>query len=1743
MPHTEEHKLFRSRFNPLGGTGAPPGTAGGGLGQFRGASKGEIPKPDGPDDKPIEADTGSLLFRPGKSKSDFEAEGGVLGAFTRGLEGTATARLLEKLERGERKAGRLLGRAAETILQPTPRGRAGAKLFQTGVGRTHTTEEISLTEGTPYVETDSERAIREAREAGMGPNEIALFDLAGHLTKEAVKIAVAAKLGRSPGADLLPTIGKMSPKLAAAGRSLLLRSPKLARAIEGAVQLAPEGTVFGVLEEYDEHGEVSGADSGFRIAFTTAIVALLGAGVGALGAKAAAKSGGIKVGRETAELALKKINSKARIVPDEDGVLIVRFPNGEEAGVSDLILEGAFKDVPNSPLYEGFPFRTPELAAEAEAQLARRQAVRVTPDQHPLVRVEPPLVDPTTPPPTTTRVRSGADVGRAPKQLPPGPKEPSPVEPKVRRTFIDDHVYETVEYPGSGGVMLRDGEVAGVIPSNKPNLVVAREMKNEGEILSQVELAFNKLYKGGVELEPPAVRRVLGNTDEQVRAGIAKAKVDGGFTFNRDGSSFSDPGFVVTVASKNVAPKDLTVGAVRDFAAEHGEQIAKRNLKVGLFEMEGGKYSIDLNVVMANRNDALALGRKMGQKSIWDNTTKKVIETGGTGAARKVPPAQLERELSDLGDFMSLEHFSPAPRETISPRFAGSGPVKGAERKRGGVPKVFFNRAGKMPEPGLGNYQHEVSGRFKVYDVLKDPLGIIEKTRKSMKAPKVTDEVFDEAERAIQEAGFEGVENTGRGVVALFRDVTPDRVTRVDLVALRGERRLQAAAERSTPLLRQEQGAATLPPGFAEPGEPPRGAGEIADKIHERATRVRVAEKMEEGMVGKGGGADQGPAAAADEASRALGQHMVMVASNNRITARVFRAYLQRAVTMAKRDLGWAGQEWARRIELVRAKSLMRKGRLMEGGLDAEGKEFPGASQIMSRYTDDQLKDAVRVNRGLIPREGASKESLAAEEELRPIFDDIADAYQASGGTRTMPDGSVVPFEKSGEFFPTMLNRVGREITEVAQLNVTDPAVKTAARRMSETMGMSEDDAAVILANFRKKRLIQNNGYLTQTREPIPEFMLELNPRVYVEDFLERQTMWLEGHLEFGAEQRGATKLFEAMRDVDPGLTDALELHHAIQFGGKDRTPEAVRTMFGGLSNVMTISKLGHPFVTIKQVGQRIINTSDLPFSQVLRTYKDMPHDIFIKLAGTRKMRAKLRARKEKLALEARQSGAVQTRFTAIQDIEEASPMQALIRGGVVNVPRRLGGGEITLRRGALDVFGFLPGEKGNQEFTAIAAKRSLEFLLKRHAELTARDTGTDSPMGKMFNAIQDLARDGVIPIWGRGGSLGKVDRTLQRMIDDDAHMASIIDRWSKLERITPDEYKAVMIKANQDRNFPLDIMTKPVFWDSNPVFRLALKFKPFIAKQTAFLWKHVYKEAALGNVGPFLRAFTGAMFMGEALNIPRDLVMGRSGSITMKLIKDPESLDSPEEIARQILSHNADAATFGIFSDMVWGWDNFVGGVMVSTGKHLGLAFRDINNRIGKPGFFKQVQAVSNELARKEFPIYKQAEGFRNKVDSVFRENNYHPDWARIRDKAFAFDEQFELSPGGEVRQLASDALGARSEGFKRNETTLLYRYAWENVTLGDRGDAAEYIQAIYEDKGLEEAEAGIVSSMRSAAPLGPLSTSKKWMDSPKVQAFLDGLSDEEYFRVIDLQERFIEDAQLAIDLAFERAQKKAGK
>lgn len=127
----------------------------------------------------------------------------------------------------------------------------------------------------------------------------------------------------------------------------------------------------------------------------------------------------------------------------------------------------------------------------------------------------------------------------------------------------------------------------------------------------------------------------------------------------------------------------------------------------------------------------------------------KMLEKGEAKAARKA--------------VHFFDHYSPVEGLTeLDPKYMGTG-LAGAERKRASrTPAMHVYRAGAKPErefASLPKYSVRVEGD--IYDVAKDPAGIVKGLQERVRAGKLTASDFaDEMERAIQRRGFAGYHNS-----------------------------------------------------------------------------------------------------------------------------------------------------------------------------------------------------------------------------------------------------------------------------------------------------------------------------------------------------------------------------------------------------------------------------------------------------------------------------------------------------------------------------------------------------------------------------------------------------------------------------------------------------------------------------------------------------------------------------------------------------------------------------------------------------------------------------------------------------------------------------------------------------------------------------------------------------------------------------------------------------------------------
>jgi hypothetical protein len=144
--------------------------------------------------------------------------------------------------------------------------------------------------------------------------------------------------------------------------------------------------------------------------------------------------------------------------------------------------------------------------------------------------------------------------------------------------------------------------------------------------------------KVGEEVREPVEEQEDYATKEIDRVKELPEESEDGATMNLDGTKYEGGGLVVPLASKNMDSSELTREAIDEFIEEHSESIGQDNVKVGIYKFpNSSKVSIDLNIVAdpSMREEALAIGRELGQESLFDLDTFENVKTGETGMETK----------------------------------------------------------------------------------------------------------------------------------------------------------------------------------------------------------------------------------------------------------------------------------------------------------------------------------------------------------------------------------------------------------------------------------------------------------------------------------------------------------------------------------------------------------------------------------------------------------------------------------------------------------------------------------------------------------------------------------------------------------------------------------------------------------------------------------------------------------------------------------------------------------------------------------------------------------------------------------------------------------------------------------------------------------------------------------------------------------------------------------------------------
>lgn len=724
------------------------------------------------------------------------------------------------------------------------------------------------------------------------------------------------------------------------------------------------------------------------------------------------------------------------------------------------------------------------------------------------------------------------------------------------------------------------------------------------------------------------------------------------------------------------------------------------------------------------------------------------------------------------------------------------------------------------------------------------------------------------------------------------------------------------------------------------------------------------------------------------------------------------------------------------------------------------------------------------INRRPVPELGETvPERLQQKAQaIRSVLDRAMNEFGEVGGVRRNLEGRSLGAPKgSGKAFPQVPNEAGREFLKEATVHRgASPRVAALAERMVERgEAVDFEDAVDRIIQYANRGARGVTGYLESTRFELPEELVEWDPAKVLPSLLEKNWRTVEGFRQWGPNMKEAQTLMARMgHQAGADVQQQMERWFKQAFGVSGIQDSASAQLFGAVSNYETISKLGLSlFSVLRNAGQVLTNTADLPFLATAKAYRDLPPiaQAWIKSA---------KPLKEKLI----RSGAVGGR-TALSEMENRAPLHH-----VTNT---------TLRP-------FMAQESMNHMRTALAARYALEHDLGELARLR----GERGPMLRVWDAVRSLAVD----------PEGAVSRRLGRMGIDDATAKELL---SGKRALTDEEIAKVAWKLNNDRNFTSNLATDPIWWSTSPGQRLLWKFKRYGIEQVKYVWDAVAKEAAKGNLAPLVKFALSTMVVGETYHLARDLVLGEDKSAVSGRNR------GGAEIGRRLLKDIADGGGVGMMTDLLWGVGDYIGGPAVSTGKEALSALANVARRPNA----RQAGMAVGKFLQDEVVVGKQADAAVQGIKRIMGDaGNQYFEAKKLRQRAYDFrDDAENPTVGAKAKSMAVRSLEGLTH-FPGSDRTLSYHYAAKQIDVGDVDDAATYLADLVRGAKDREEKASIIEGMyRSAdaqAPLGPLNREQE-------AAFYRSLSGSDRSEARKIDNTWRRNYNRAIRLAIQKARR----
>lgn len=766
----------------------------------------------------------------------------------------------------------------------------------------------------------------------------------------------------------------------------------------------------------------------------------------------------------------------------------------------------------------------------------------------------------------------------------------------------------------------------------------------------------------------------------------------------------------------------------------------------------------------------------------------------------------------------------------------------------------------------------------------------------------------------------------------------------------------------------------------------------------------------------------------------------------------------------------------------------------------AVAKDFEEITQRTQKRVNNSVLDSKEILKG-VSKENREKITKTMNKRLKnppkwiqkradkltAVLDEVMNEARDIGIQRRVK-GEKVEIRGSGKAFPQVPNTEGDKLLkEAGKFGSNSPFVLSVAQEAMDTgLASSTADYIAQLQWFREQQLRGVSSYLERARVELPERFIEWDPDRVLDNLLQKTWLTVEGTRQWGTDTGGLSfpKLalqIEAIRtNHGPDEAKLLEQFVKAAFGQELLSTEASRKISGVVRGYQFLTKIAFSQLSIlRNVLDRFPKATSLgPTSVLLRTIGQYPPIINAFISHSRKLEEKTI-----------RQGAV---FSNTAIAEGYQPGHLFTK---------LAGKE------------FSSSERGNQVFIALAKKNAIDFnlkLLKTNPKIAAI---FDKRIGGLLSPLEAIGRS--------------PRQAIKRLTDLGSD--ELIAKLESVDDIPPDLLEAILHKTVKDLAFPVDLSTKRSWWDNKPFMRMVAQFKIWGTDQVGHVWNDVIRQS-VKNRDPSLmvRWLTTMAVMGEIYNIIRDFVLGKDESLLSTLSnKEKRNL---KDISITVLKDMLDGGAVGILFDVMYGLPNLIGGPSLQTVKSLGEA---TVKSVWNPS---QAKDAIKQIATKETPALRQAQGILDKIDAQFQKKNITQDYYEVRNRGYewSFKKKFPKN-ADKAKKMAVQAI----LGWVKNvpqERTLSYEMAIRQIIVGDIEDASEHLFFLLKtadgDDELLSLEQGIVSALNNASPLGSVAEKDN-------EEFFRGMSSEQRRTATSTQLRYDRNSSEAYGLAVRKFEK----